>query len=174
MQFVVTVIYRCCAPLSTIVLFSCRVPFSTVVHLLFCLRYDGMALAVTVNGGRVAEAMVGEKLVMGSDDENSPLVIGALYHGDYTTEATSAEAAATATHKLRGSIDDVAVWAEGRTMQQIQADMVRSQMEDEVQAGQQASTYGAEPSATGEPLPIKGGLLLEYVVLQARWNRCDV
>ena len=82
--------------------------------------YDAVSLIVYVNGRAVGETEAAQRKVAGHDDFDTPLFIGAMWDGesDYST----------ATAHLTGYIDDLTLWAEGRSAQQVKQDMVLSQL----------------------------------------------
>ena len=87
------------------------------------VAYDDVALIVYVDGYLVAEKHVGRHSMAGWDQGTEPLNIGALWDGGDEV---------TAVRRFVGQLDDVVVWGEGRSSQQILKDMIETQWGDKV------------------------------------------
>jgi hypothetical protein len=98
-----------------------NLPLGRWFHL--AAAYDDVSLIVYVDGYLVAEKQVGRHAMAGWNQGNHPLNIGALWDGG------SEE---TAVRRFVGQLDDVVVWGEGRSSQQIMKDMVETQWGDKV------------------------------------------
>ena len=124
--------------------------------------FDDVFLGVYINGQRVAEAEVpgGEDRVVAGYGVTTPLLIGAM-----DSKRTAADAQAVVFKQPNavfwGSIDDVVVWNEGRSGQQIEVDAQTEQWGETVAANEASKAAGqpdvVAPTANAVPPSAAGG-----------------
>ena len=126
--------------------------------------FDDMFLGVYINGQRVAETEVpgGSDRVVAGYSVSTPLLIGAMDSARTVEDAQDKPTpTASAGSIFWGSIDDVVVWNEGRSGQQIAVDAATEQWGATVVANEAKKNVGqqdaATPDASATPKQDAGG-----------------